>query len=186
MSYDIDVKVNGQWISELGAVLVGRTLPTLPEAEENTVKLAGRDGELDFGSTYATRPLELSFYVMGDRTEYHGIVNRLANVFHAKRGDLELIFSDIPKKRYMAQYRDSVDYDQSSVNHQVNFPLKMYDPFPESSTEFVFETTVTQRSAVVNIPSSGDIPTPPKMVLTNVGSTTIRNLRLTNEYLLEG
>ncbi|WFR64314.1 phage tail family protein [Paenibacillus amylolyticus] len=185
MNYDIDVKVNGQWISEIGAVLVGRTLPTLPEAEENTVKLAGRDGELDFGTTYATRPLELSFYVLGDRTEYHGIVNRLANIFHAKRGDLELIFSDIPEKRYMAQYRGAVDYDQSSVNHQVNFPFKMYDPFPESSENFVFETTVTN-TETIRITSRGDVPTPPKMVLTNTGSATIQRLRLTNEYLLEG
>lgn len=185
MGYDIDVKVNGQWISELGAVLVGRTLPTLPEAEENTVKLAGRDGEIDFGTTYATRPLELSFYVLGDRSQYHNIVNRLANIFHAKRGNLELIFSDIPDKRYMAQYRGSVDYDQSSANHQVNFPFKMYDPFPESSQEFVLEPTITQSPQNVTVQSGGDIPANPIIVLTNQGTTVIRKFRIANEYLIE-
>ncbi|SLJ98103.1 MULTISPECIES: distal tail protein Dit [unclassified Paenibacillus] len=183
---DYDVKVNGVWVSTVGAILVGRTLPPLPEAEENTVKLTGRDGELDFGSTYNTRPLELSFYVMGDLSDYHPTINRLANIFHAQRGDLELIFSDRPERRYMAQYRGTMDYDQSSVNHQVNVPLKMYDPFPESSEDFVFEITLSNATETINIKSAGDIPAPPRMVLTNVGSTTIRSLRLTNEYLLEG
>ncbi|NUU74184.1 distal tail protein Dit [Paenibacillus xylanilyticus] len=182
---EYDVKVNGLWVSTIGATLVGRTLPTLPEAEENTVKLAGSDGEEDFGSTYATRPLELSFYVMGDASEYHEIMNRLANIFHAKRGELELIFSDRLDRRYMAKYRGTTGYDPSSVNHQVDIPLKMYNPFPESSEEFVFEPIITKSPQIVTVKSGGDIPANPVIVLTNQGTNVIRNFRIANEYLIE-
>lgn len=59
----MDVSVNGEWISEVtGAILVRRSIPGLPEAIENTVEIAERDGAIDFGSTYGTRPIGLGFF----------------------------------------------------------------------------------------------------------------------------
>ncbi|WP_018755764.1 hypothetical protein [Paenibacillus terrigena] len=53
MNYD--VKINGIWVSTLGAALFERRLPILPEVSDSTVKIAGQDGELSFGSTYDIR-----------------------------------------------------------------------------------------------------------------------------------
>lgn len=127
---DIDVSVNGQWLSEIGAQLVSRDIPMLPETEENAVKLAGRDGQLNFGSTYAARPIGLGLFVMGD--DYDGVVSKLANIFNIRKGTLFIVFSDRLDKRYMAEYRGSISFDTSTGNRLINMPLKMDDPFPES------------------------------------------------------
>lgn len=127
---EIDVSVNGQWLSEIGAQLVSRDIPMLPETEENAIKLAGRDGQLNFGSTYAARLLSLGLFVMGD--DYDGVVGKLANIFNVRRGPLFIVFSDRQDKRYMAEYRGSISFDTSTGNRLVNVPLKMDDPFPES------------------------------------------------------
>ncbi|MDT3426063.1 phage-related protein [Paenibacillus forsythiae] len=132
---DFDVSVNGQWLSEIGVQLVSREIPALPEAEENAVKLAGRDGQLNFGSTYAARTLSLGLFIMGD--DYDGVVGKLAGIFNVRRSPLIILFSDRPGKRYVAEYRGSISFDTSTGNRLINVPLKMDDPFPESqhSTE---------------------------------------------------
>lgn len=137
----VDVSVNGVWISSIGLKLVGRTLPPLPEAEEFAVKIAGRDGEYDFGTTYGPRMIRLDVYVMDD---FHPTIARVAAMFNAKRGNLEIKFSDLPGKRYMTKFRGTLDFDSSSVNHMLTIPLKMDDPFPESELEKVVETLITR------------------------------------------
>lgn len=91
-----DVSVNGVWLSTLDILLVSRDIPPLPETEENTVKLAGRDGVKNFGSTYAARPIGLGLFIMGD--DYYGTVAKLASVFDVKNGPSIVIFDDIPEK----------------------------------------------------------------------------------------
>lgn len=76
-----DVSVNGVWLSTLNILLVSRDLPPLPDTEENTIKLAGRDGVKNFGSTYAARPLGLGLFIMGD--DYYGTV---ANAWSRSNG----------------------------------------------------------------------------------------------------
>ncbi|QWU17397.1 Phage-related protein [Paenibacillus sophorae] len=127
---DFDVSINGQWLSEIGAQLVSRDIPMLPETEENAVKLAGRDGQLNFGSTYGARPIGLGLFVMGD--DYDGVVGKLASIINIRRGTLVIVFSDRMDKRYMAEYRGFISFDTSTGNRLINVPLKMDDPFPES------------------------------------------------------
>lgn len=125
-----DVSVNGVWLSTLDIQLVSRDLPPLPDTEENTTKIAGRDGVRSFGSTYAARPLGLGLFIMGD--DYDSAVARLASVFHVRRGPLEIIFDDRPDKRYLAEYRGSISFDTSTGNRLINVPLKMDDPWVDS------------------------------------------------------
>ncbi|OKP91841.1 hypothetical protein A3844_01635 [Paenibacillus helianthi] len=125
-----DVSVNGTWLSTLDIMLVSREIPALPETEENIVKIAGRDGVRNFGSTYAARPIGLGLFIMGD--DYDGTVALLANVFNVRRGPLIIIFDDRPDKRYIAEYRGSMSFDTSTGNRLINVPLKMDDPWVES------------------------------------------------------
>ena len=125
-----DVSVNGVWLSTLDILLVSREIPALPDTEENTIKLAGRDGVKNFGSTYAARPIGLGLFIMGD--DYDGTVAKLAAVFNIRRGPLVIIFDDRPDKRYIAEYRGSISFDTSTGNRLVSVPLKMDDPWVES------------------------------------------------------
>ncbi|MFF2016217.1 phage tail domain-containing protein [Paenibacillus sp. NPDC058177] len=128
-----DVSVNGVWLSTLNIQLVSRDIPPLPETEENTVKIAGRDGVKSFGSTYSARPISLGLFVMGD--DYDGTVAKLASVFSIRRGPLIIVFDDRPGKRYIAEYRGSMSFDTSTGNRLINVPLKMDDPWPESQQD---------------------------------------------------
>ncbi len=125
-----DVSVNGVWLSTLNILLVSRELPPLPDTEENTVKLAGRNGVKNFGSTYAARPLGLGLFIMGD--DYYGAVANLARVFDVKDGPSIVIFDDIPQKRFIAEYRGSIAFDPSTGNRKIDVPMKMDDPWIES------------------------------------------------------
>lgn len=176
---EVDVSVNGQWLSEIGAQLVSRDMPMLPETEENTVKLAGRDGQLNFGGTYAARVITLGLFVMGD--DYDAAMTRMASIFNIRRGTLVLVFSDRPGRRYLAEYRGSISFDSSTGNRIVNIPLKMDDPFPESD-ERVSETTITTSPGTVTVTSDGAELAKPVIVLTNTGSNTIHGFSFTNEY----
>ncbi|OMD03485.1 phage tail domain-containing protein [Paenibacillus sp. FSL R5-0636] len=125
-----DVSVNGVWLSSLDIMLVSRDIPPLPETEENTIKLAGRDGVKNFGSTYAARPIGLGLFIMGD--DYYGAVAMLASVFDVKNGPSIVIFDDIPEKRFVAEYRGSMAFDTSTGNRKIDIPMKMDDPWIES------------------------------------------------------
>ncbi|WP_410770970.1 phage tail domain-containing protein [Fontibacillus sp. BL9] len=179
---DFDVSVNGEWISEItGAVLVSRSIPGLPETKDNTVEVAERDGEIDFGSTYGARPVGLGFFIVGD---YDSTVSLLMRKFNIRRGVLDIVFSDRPKKHYFAQYRGSMSWDESTGNRVIDIPLKMYDPFPESD-ERIEELEITRSPQVVSVQSLGDERASPIIVLTNVGSTTLNGFTIKNEYKTE-
>lgn len=176
-----DVSVNGVWLSTLDIMLVSRDIPPLPETEENTIKLAGRDGVKSFGSTYGARPISLGLFVMG--VDYDRTVARLASVFNVRRGPLVIIFDDRPDKRYVAEYRGSMSFDTSTGNRLINVPLKMDNPFPESE-EKILETTITHSPEVFFVSSDGDEKSEPVITLTNIGGNIIRSFKLTNEYFL--
>ncbi|WP_059043933.1 phage tail domain-containing protein [Paenibacillus rubinfantis] len=176
---DFDVSVNGEWISEVtGAILVWRNIPGLPEAIENSVEIAERDGAIDFGSTYGARPIGLGFFIVGD---YDTTVGLLMRKFNTRRGQLDLVFSDRPGKHYFGEYRGTMSWDESTGNRVIDIPLKMYDPFPESD-EQITELTITQSPQVISIESAGDERASPVIVLTNTGTTTLTGFKIQNEY----
>lgn len=178
----MDVSVNGEWISEVtGAVLVRRSIPGLPEAVENTVEIAERDGAIDFGSTYKARPVGLAFFITGD---YDSTVSLLMRKFNTRRGVLDIVFSDRPGKHYFAQYRGTMSWDESTGNRVIDIPLKMYDPFPESD-ERITELTITQSPQAISVRSIGDERASPVIVLTNIGTTTLQSFKIRNEYKVE-
>lgn len=178
---DLDVSINGKWASEIGAILISRNIPGLPEANENILEIAERDGAIDFGSTYSPRPIGLGFFITGD---YDTTVSALMHMFSIRRGTLDIVFSDRLKKHYFAKYRGTMSWDESAGNRIIEIPLKMYDPFPESD-EKITEVIITQSPQTVSVVSVGDERASPVIVLTNIGENDIRNFRIANEYQVD-
>lgn len=181
MNYD--VKVNNVLLSTIGASLFERRLPVLPEAEENTVKLADMDGVIDFGSTYGPRQIELTFYISVGPDEYHRTLAQLARIFNAKRGELTIEFTDMPGKYYRAVYNGTLAPDGNTGSRLVNVALKMNDPWP-TGAEKVTEVTIMRSPEVIPIDSSADVRAEPVIVMTNTGSTTVSSFKITNEYVI--
>lgn len=176
-----DVSVNGVWLSEIGASLFERRLPVLPESEDNTLKLAGRDGVIDFGGSYGTRPIGLTLGINASPAEFHRVLGQLARLFNAKRGELTLAFTDLPDRTYKAVYSGTLALVDPVGSRLIDVPLKMNDPFPQSD-ERIEELTITRSGQAVSVHSDSDVGASPVLVLTNTGTNTIRNFRITNEY----
>jgi phage-related protein len=181
MTYD--VAVNGVWLSEHGAALFERRLPVLPETEDNTLKLAGTDGVVDFGASYGARSVGLTFEITSSAAEYHRTLAYLARTFNAKRGEVTLEFADMPGKYYVATYAGTLELGATG-SRLIDVNLRMNDPWPTGS-EVVTEVTITASPQSVVIESEADVRAQPVITMVNTGGITVRGFTITNEYVLE-
>lgn len=183
----IEVTVNGVSFSSLGLGVKRADISVLPPTRDHTVEIAERDGELDFGSDYGPRIINIECILMADDPviDYHRKVAKLATIFNAKRGDLIFTFSFRPGLRYVGRYAGTMPIEKIIFDGNLTIPIRMNDPFPEGE-EKVFETTITSSPRSILIESEGDEPASPVITLTNTGSNTINGFILENEYLLEG
>jgi len=183
----IEAWIDGVSFSSLGIGIIRRDIPILPDTRDYTVQIAGHNGELDFGSEYGARIVTHECVLMADdpTTDYHAKVRQLARVFDAKRGERIVTYSDLPGKQYRMRYAGSLPIEKIIFDGNFSLPMKMYDPFPESSTESILETTFTDNPHIEVVQSDGDLNASPIFVLTNTGSTTINGLTIQNEYQIE-
>ncbi|MEC0241977.1 phage tail family protein [Paenibacillus dokdonensis] len=179
----IDATVNGVSFKSIGLGLKTHNIPVLPPTKDNTIEIAGRDGELDFGSTYGARTFDLECILMANDTtvDYHKRVAQLAALFNVKKGDMVFTFEDLPDRKYLGRYAGTMPIEKLLFDGNLTIPIKMNNPFPTSG-ERVLETTVTQSSQVMTVESEGNERASPVIVLTNTGTTTIRSFKITNEY----
>lgn len=129
-----DVNVNGTWLSTVGAALYERRLPVLPETEDNTVKIAGKDGVVDFGFDYGPRTLGLTFEITSSTADYPATVAALARLFNSKRGPLSLEFADMPDKKYRCVYAGNLALGATG-SRLIDVNLRMNDPWPTSAQD---------------------------------------------------
>lgn len=183
----IEVTVNGVTFSSLGLGVKRHDIPVLPPTKDNTVEIAGMDGEIDFGSTYGPRLINIECILMADdaTTDYQARVAVIAALFNAKKGDLAFTFSDIVSKHYMARYCGTMSIEKLIFDGNVTIPIKMHDPFPYGE-EIVVEETIVTSPKLLFINSGGNIRTSPIIVLTNTGVNIIHGFTIDNEFLVEG
>ncbi|WP_342480398.1 phage tail domain-containing protein [Paenibacillus sp. FSL L8-0340] len=171
-----DVNVNGIWMSTVGAALYERRLPVLPDVEDNTLKLADRDGVLDFGGTYGPRTMTLTFEITSSAEEFNATVANLARTFNARRGELALEFNDMPDKKWRCVYAGTLALGATG-SRLIDVQLRMNDPWPTSAqttelreygqglsvgegyfyTDHSYEVTASGQSFVVNNAGSNDV-----------------------------
>jgi phage-related protein len=178
-----DVAVNGVWLSTVGASLFERRLPVLPEMDDNTVKLAGTDGVVDFGGSYGARTIGLTFEITSSAAEFHRTLAYLARTFNAKRGEITLQFADMPDKYYRAVYSGTLALGATG-SRLIDVNLRMNDPWPTGS-EVLTEYTLSASPQSVVIESKADVRAQPIITLTNTGSSTVHGFTITNEYEIE-
>lgn len=129
MAANWGMKINEVDIAEIGFALTERSLPVLPETEDNTVKLAGNDGVIDFGSTFGPRVINVTLYCFAD--DYHAALAQLAGMMSVHGPQIYVEFADIPGKRYPVVYSGTLSV-QGTGSRTIDLPLKMNDPWPQS------------------------------------------------------
>ncbi|GAS82387.1 distal tail protein Dit [Paenibacillus amylolyticus] len=183
----INATADGKSFREIGLGLKKHNIPVLPPTRDYSLEIAGRDGEIDFGSTYGPRVINLECIVMADDTtlDYHRRVAQVAALFNVKKGDIVLTFDDLPGRRYIGRYAGTMDIEKIIFDGELTIPIKMgTSPFPESE-ERLKETIITNSPQTISITSSGDEKSSPIIVLTNQGTNVIRKFRIANEYQIE-
>lgn len=183
----IEATADGVSFKAIGLGLKTHNIPPLPPTRDNTVEIAERDGEIDFGSTYGARTFDLECVIMADdpAIDYQNRVAQVAALFNAKKGDIIFTFADRPGKRYIGRYAGTINIEKMIFDGDVTIPIKMgSNPFPVSD-EQITELTITQSPQVVSVESAGDERSSPVIVLTNIGSTILSGFTIKNEYQTE-
>lgn len=86
----INATADGKSFREIGLGLKKHNIPVLPPTRDYSIEIAGRDGEIDFGSTYGPRVINLECIIMADDTtlDYHRRVAKVAALLMLKKGML--------------------------------------------------------------------------------------------------
>lgn len=181
--------LNGIKAEDLGIIFLRNSQrPLLPSTRDMTIALPGRNGAWDFGADVEPKEFELECgFITQDGVELQMYVERLARLLvdsYGKPRSLKLSFSYRPDREYTVRYSGDLEIERIYGVGKFTIPFKAYDPYPDGQ-ERVFEEVITDNPHSISIESDGELRSNPKIVLTNEGTTTITNFRLTNEYRVE-
>lgn len=122
----------------LGVLVTGDSrYELLPATRDNSEEIPGRHGEIDFGSEFKARPLELSVVTNEGYAplEKAHLQRLFAKYLNPTKGYKTLIFSDDVEKTYMVKYSGKIDLTNHPTWFQFVIPFKMSDPFIIGSFE---------------------------------------------------
>ncbi|MDO3680569.1 distal tail protein Dit [Paenibacillus ehimensis] len=174
---------------DLGFVVKGTSKrPALPGTVDRTVTIPGRHGAWDYGADLSPRQfvLECAFLTRDAFVLQQKVVALAAHLVdsYGRPRDMELRFRERPDQYFIARFVGSFDIDRIIGTGVFSLPFTAYDPFAYGP-EKIYETTITTSPFSFEIDSGGNVRTQPVIVLTNVGTSTIRTFKIVNEYLVE-
>jgi len=181
--------LGGKTARELGLVMLRESQrPILPGTMDKTMHIPGRHGAWDFGAELDARVFELECaFVTKNRVELQQRITALAAHLvdsYGRPRKLELRFDVQPDRYWIVRYAGRLPVERVAGLGRFTLPLVAFDPFAYGPDR-VYETVITQSPFSFSIQSDGDVRTPPVIVLTNIGTTTLNQIRIVNEYLLE-
>lgn len=111
----------------------------LPATRDNTEEIPGRHGEIDFGTEFKPRNLNLEVATDEGYTklEKAQLERLFAKYLDPTKGVKSLIFSDDVDKTYMVKYSGKIDPTRYASWFNFTLPFKMSNPFIVGSFEKV-------------------------------------------------
>lgn len=133
----------------LGVLVTGDSrYELLPATRDSTEELPGRHGEIDFGTEFKAKMMEL--HVATDEgnspLEKAHLQRLFAKYLDPTKGAKTLIFSDDVEKTYMVKYSGKIDITNYATWFEFVLPFKMSDPFIIGS----FEKTLIGSGILIN------------------------------------
>lgn len=107
----------------------------LPGTRENTEAIPGRHGEIDFGSEFQPRVMELQVATSTDPDAREQLKRTLAKWLNPLMGAQPLIFSSDIEKTYYVKYAGKIDLTHYPNFLEFTIPFKSSDPFMVGSFE---------------------------------------------------
>lgn len=123
----------------------------LPSTRESTETIPGKHGEIDFGSTFNARILELHV-VTPEGVDKGHLKRKLAGYLYPR--EKTLIFLDDLEKIYNVKYSGKIDLNQYPSWLEFTIPFKMENPFIEGA----FEQSHSGTGVLVNNGSASVFP----------------------------
>ncbi|MHB1418493.1 MAG: distal tail protein Dit [Bacillota bacterium] len=119
-------------LNPLGVVVLNDSrYDLLPATRENVETVPGRHGEIDFGSEFQPRLLELRVALGEDytRSQWDQVKRTLARYLNPILGAKNLIFADDVEKMYQVKFAGKIDFSQLNNWLEFTIPFKASDPF---------------------------------------------------------
>lgn len=181
--------LGGKTAEELGIIMLRSSVrPVLPATSDRTLAIPGRPGLRDFGADLGARQfvLECGFIERDRFALEQRLITLAAHLVdsYGRPREMELTLATRPGQSFTVRYAGTLTPERIYGTGTLSLPLTAFDPFARGP-EQIEEVTITDSPTVVNLLSKGNIRTEPVVILTNTGSTTLTEFRITNEYLLE-
>ncbi|MNO28121.1 Phage tail protein [compost metagenome] len=126
--------LNGIRSEDLGIIFLRNSQrPILPQTNDRTLSIPGRNGAWDFGADLDTRSFTLECALIEDSAEaLQTAVERIAAALVDVKGKpkpLELVFDTRPDRYFTVRYVGSLDIERLIRAGQFTLPLIAFDPF---------------------------------------------------------
>ena len=160
---------------DFGLYFVSTDRQLLPVKRKNELMIAGRDGMYDQGgTTYDMRLLTVDCSFAADTIDDIPGRARRISAWLSQRGELE--FDDEPGVFYTAEVVDGVSLTRAM--RVGRFTLTFRCAPLAHSVERQADGILTANGDEITVAVSGTAETPCRIILTNIGETTIESLRV--------
>jgi len=163
-------------LEPLGVQVISDTRYDLtPQTKDNVDNIAGMHGELDFGTSYGTRALELHVAIDEGQTplQKHQLQREMAAYLDPTKGYKKLIFMDDPDVMYEVKYSGKISFEHKPTWFDFVIPFKV-KPFIMSYVEHsLVGTGSIVNAGTFDCPIYIEIPGPATSPSISVGATVI-------------
>lgn len=172
--------------------------PLLPSTRDIGITIPGKHGQYDFGADLAERVFSFSCAFVADGTNYDtpsaaGLQQRVRTLArhltdsYGRPRTVQLVRYYEPDKFYLVRYAGSASLERLIYNSIGMFELELvaFDPFAYSVQEHITEQVITASPTLLQLVSAGNIRSEAVIILTNTGSNTLGEFRISNEYRIE-
>jgi phage-related protein len=128
------------------------TIPSMPEASETTVKIAGKDGDVVLNTTYEPMPFEIVCYTEDNLEPEEKIKqeNKINSFLNSIKKNTVAFGMEAEEKFYNVKYSGSLTTTRFPKHIKFSIPLKAADPY----AKFYLQRKVTGDSSTVAFESS--------------------------------
>lgn len=173
----MSITLGGKTATELNIrILRGTQEPITAATRDRTLEIPGRHGAYDFGADLSVRTFALECAILADsstdlQTKIRALAAHLMDMQGRPR-TLELVFDVEPDRHYNVRYSGNLPVERIAALGLFTLPLTAFDPFAygaEQEKEQLVETS----PEVIAVESSGNVETPPVIILENEGVAAI-------------
>jgi phage-related protein len=148
----------------------------MPQTRDNTEEIPGKHGEIDFGSGFRSRLLEL--HVATDEglspLQKEQLKRTMAKYLNPVVGTKKMVFLDDMDVEYEVKYSGKIDLTKYTDWMEFTIPFKMNNPFIESTAEHAQTGVgVIVNEGTFETPILIEIPGPATSPTVSMGTTVI-------------